>query len=332
MKTEGRRKPRLDAAALARLNAVQAETSAIDEASLLGLIRAWRPRSPEWKKLAVSTQKTWGAALDLIEAKWSHTPLYVWSDPRIVRKVVDWRDSRSDTPRAADVGISVLRALLEFGRLRGQVTINVATRIPQLYANGSRSEIVWTDEEIALFVAEATRTGALGVADGMRIAALTGLRRAGLVTLTWDQVTDVAIVKKALISSRGKRRFATIPRIPELDDLLSELRTRPRQADTNTVLVNSYGRGWTGDGFGGSFNRVRDALNIVHTDPETGATKKKHLHDVRGTFCTKLLEHEVPDAQVAEIMGWSPAQVAGIKRTYVDQSKVIVEIGRRMRG
>src|SRR3954452_11695108 len=70
-----------------------------------------------------------------------------------------------------------------------------------------------------------------------------------------------------------------MPRIPELDTLLEELKGRNRQQGVDTLLVNSFGRSWSADGFGGSFNRIRDAAGIVHTDPETGTTKAKHLHD-----------------------------------------------------
>lgn len=89
---------------------------------------------------------------------------------------------------------------------------------------------------------------------------------------------------------------------------------------------------WTGDGFGGSFNRVRDHANIVHVDPETGGTKRKHIHDLRGTFCTKLIIAGLTNQETADIMGWSPEQVAGIRRSYVDQGRVVVAIGERLRG
>lgn len=167
-------------------------------------------------------------------------------------------------------------------------------------------------------------------ANGVRRAALTGLRRQDLVTLAWDQVGDHSIQKKALKISRRKRRHATVPRIPQLSALLAELRTRVRRDGVNTVLINSYGQSWSGDGFGGSFNRIRDAAAIIHSDPETGEQKRKHLHDVRGTFCTKLALANVTDQEAAGIMGWSPEQVAGIRRVYVDQTRIVVAIGERI--
>lgn len=333
MRVESVPKPKLTANALEQL--VQAKESLqVSKETLAGLVRDWRYRSPEWAALAPSTQKTWGSQLNAIEDKWGATPLSLWNDPRMVRKIKEWRDARSSTPRAADIGVTVLRALLEYGRQRAAININAADRIGKLYQDGSRAEIIWTDDDIERFTAKAIELEQPHIVDGLRLAALTGLRRADLVTVTWANVGEFAVVKKALKTSRGRRRFATMPRIPELNALLDDLRARQRQKSVETLLVNSFGRSWSADGFGGSFNRIRDAAGIVHTDAETGATKAKHLHDLRGTFATKLIVHGagLTDQEVADIMGWSPQQVAAIRRVYVDQARVIVALGRRIHG
>ena len=258
--------------------------------STLGvLIDQWRLNSPEWKALTPNTQKTWGSALNAIEAKWAATPLSVWNDPRMTSKVVAWRDSRAETPRAADMGVMVLKALLKFGRLRGKVAINAAEKIPQIYRNAARAAIVWIEDDMARFAKAASELSLEQVNDGLRLAALTGLRREDLVSLTWDEIHKDALIKKAAKMSRGKRRTVVIPRLPALDCLVKELRTRYRRDGVNTVLVNSFGQAWSADGFGGSFTRVRDKANIVFVDPDTDKISKKHLHDVRGTFCTKLI-------------------------------------------
>jgi integrase len=246
------------------------------------------------------------------------------------RKVVDWRDSRSETPRGADTGIQVLRSLLEFGCLRGMVTINVAKGIPQLYRGGNRAEIVWTDEDLDAFAAEAGRQGKHHVLDAVRLASVTGLRREDLTTLTWSEIQTNAIVKRAAKKSRGKRRTVTIPRIEALDDLLTQLQTRRRNEGVETVLVSSKGTPWTPDGLNSAFDRVRDKVGIFHIDEE-GNKRAKHIHDLRGTFCTKLMKAGLTDEQVADVMGWSPEQVRGIRRVYVDQGQIAVAIGERLR-
>lgn len=300
-----------------------------DSKTLSALVREWE-RSPAWKGLAENTKKTWSSYLRQIDDKWGQTPLTVWNDPRMKAKVVKWRDSRAETPRAADLGVTVLRELLKFGCLHGRVLINVAEGIPTLYRNGQRAEIIWTEEDIDRFAFEAKRQDKLHVLDGLRLCALTGLRREDLVTVSQADVYDHAIVKRALKTSRGRRRMASMPRIPDLDLLLQELDTRYRAEGVTTLLVNSRGQPWSGDGFGGSFNRIRDAAGIVFVDPDTGEKKRKHLHDVRGTFATRLILAGLTDTEVAEVMAWSVEKVSGIRRTYVDQSRTIVAIGQRI--
>ena len=112
---------------------------------------------------------------------------------------------------------------------------------------------------------------------------------------------------------------------------------RHRNDGVETVLVNSFGRAWSGDGFGGSFNRIRDRAGIFHVDRESGKVRRKHLHDLRGTFVSKLILEAsrqgkpLTNQEIAE-MGWSADQVDGLRCTYVDQGKIVVAIGERIRG
>lgn len=343
LKAQQPRKPSLGPNEHAAIAGALADRSAINPATLRATLREWcpadprKPGSPEWAALADSTRRVWRGHVDAIEARWGDKPISVWNDPRMVAKVVKWRDERAATPRTADMGITVLNALLEYARLRGRITINVARDIPGLYHGGDRADIIWTAADIAAFEAEAIRADKRHVFDGLRLAAATGLRRGDLVTLTWDQIGEFAVVKTALKKSRGKRRRVTIPQTPQLQALLAELRNRHRRPGVDTVLVNSLGKPWTDASFGGSFGRIRDAAGIVHMAEEmvggklVELPKPKHLHDVRGTFCTMLLtEWELTDDEAAGIMGWSPGRVAHIRRVYVDDARVVVAIGQRI--
>lgn len=330
------KKPKLTPEAYALLAEALADANRPDPALLRSLIHDWRV-SPEWKKKADSTRAVWGLALDLIEKRWGDKPISVWNDFRMVGKVMKWRDERAATPRAADMGISVLRELLKFGRLHGRIKINVAEGIPHLYHGGNRADIIWTAEDMEAFRLAAIEAKRPLLYDGLRLAALTGLRRADLVSLTWDHLGEVAIIKTALKKSRGKRRKVVVPMTEALEKLLAELRTRKRKEGVNTVLVNERGRPWTPAGFGGSvsFGMVRDKAKIVHVeegDDGEPVERPKHLHDVRGTFCTYLLtECELTDEDAAWIMGWSPARVGKIRSTYVDSAAVVISLAERMR-
>jgi integrase len=324
---EGPRKPTLTAADHKKIAAAIEQRTPGE--TTLAILRAWEA-SPEWTGLEPSTQRVWRTSVARIEEKWGKFPMSIWHDPRMTAKVIDWRNKFAATPRTADIQIGVLRTWLKWARLRGHTPINVAEGIPTLYRGANREEIIWLPEDVESFAAACERDEVPHVYDGLRLAMLTGLRRSDLVSLSFAHVGEFAVSKVALKKSRGRRRKATIPMTDDLEALLAELRTRYRAPGVDTVLVNSFGRPWTPSGFGGSFNRVRDAAGIQHVDDE-GEERTKHLHDVRGTFCTMLLaECDLTDEQAASIMGWSPARVGNIRRTYVDDAQVVVAIGKRI--
>ena len=331
MKHVGPRRPTLNAAASRKLaDALTARESPPPSDKFRAVVRAWRA-SPEWEQLAASTRKIWRSHADLIEARWGDFPKAVWNDPRMKAKVVLWRNSRKATPRTADIGITVLTCLLKWAVLAGQgIAINVATDIPRLYKGGNRQEIIWLHDDMERFAAAAQKAERPWVVDGLRLAALTGFRLADLVSLTFDHIGDDAISKIALKTSRSKRRRVIVPLTNDLKALLEELRGRFRKPDVVTVLVNSYGRPWTAGGFGGSFNTIRDKAAIVHVNEE-GNSRTKHLHDVRGTFCTMLLvECVLSDEETAEIMGWSKERVGGIRKVYVDGGRLAMALAARI--
>jgi integrase len=336
MKAVQPKKPFLTAEAHAKVaEAIQA-ANCPDPRTLLSLIHEWRA-APEWKRLAYGTRRVWGGHLDLIDGRWGSKPISVWDDHRMIGKVMKWRDERAATPRSADIGITVLRELLKFGRLRGRIRINVAEGVPLLYKGGDRADIIWTPNDIEAFRVAAIEVKRPALYDGLRLALLTGFRLSDLVSVTWDHVGEAAIVKMALKKSRGKRRKAIAPLTHALQALLEELQTRKRKEGVNTILVNEHGASWTAAGFGGSgsFGVVRDKANIVHIEEGSDGQpieRKKHLHDVRGTFCTILLTQcELTDEDAARIMAWSPARVAKIRSTYVDSAAVVISLAERMR-
>lgn len=333
LKATGPTKPKLGRAEIAAIAAAHAEQGKPDSTKLLSLIRELRicdGGAPEWKSLAETTRRTWATHLNRIEDKWGETPLNLWNDRRMLGKIIAWRDSYAATPRAADLGVQVLGFLLEFGRLRGRLAVNVAEKIPTIYRPAGRAEIIWTTEDLDRFAASAVALNRPLVADAVRLACLTGLRKADLVALTWAQVGEHAIARVAQKKSRGKRRRAVVPIVPQLRALLDELRSRPRQEDVETVLVNSLGKPW-GD-LTSAVCEIRDHAGIIEpAEPELDLpARPKHLHDCRGTFVTHLCRQRLTDREIADIVAWSPENVASIRRRYVDDAAIVVAIGKRM--
>jgi integrase len=141
-----------------------------------------------------------------------------------------------------------------------------------------------------------------------------------------------AIVRTALKRSRGRRRRAAVPIIPELAALLERLRARPRKPGVETVLVNSFGRPWGSPvSLGDRFHRgPRPCRDRRARERRLAPDRPKHLHDLRGTYVTVLCRKELTDAQIAEIIAWSPQNVSQIRKAYVDDAAVVVAIGRRL--
>jgi integrase len=340
MAATGPIKPKLDAAALEKLAAAREGDKQIQADMLGGMARKWRGNpadlstaSPEWQALAASTRETWGDALDLIEAKWGKTPLELWNDPRMVANVVAWRDDRAATPRAADIGVTVLSELLKWGKLRARVLINVAADVPAIYKGADRAEIIWTPADMDRAKAKAIELKRPRIFDAIELATLTGFRRADLIAVTLDEVSDHAIVRSAQKKSRGRRRRAVVPMIPKLADLVARLRALPRKPGVNTLLVNSMGRPWTGGSLTQAVNQVRDEAKIVQPADTAAGTpeRKKHLHDCRGTYVTHLCRAGLTNEEIANIAAWSVDSVDRIRRTYVDDAAVVVALSERIR-
>lgn len=296
--------------------------------TLAGMIRDWR-RSPEWTALAPQTRDTWQVALTRIEDKWGKLAVQLWNEPRMVGDVVDWRDSLRATPRAADIGVTVLSRLLEWGRLRARVQVNVAAGVPSLYRGADRAEILWTADDVDAFCRSALMLERPLLVDCLFLAAWTGMRLADLAAVTFAECGEQAIIRKAAKRSRGRRRRAAVPILAPLRSLIEELRTRPRVPGVETLLVNSHGRAWSADALGKRFGEVARHAKIEHVEAGEEA-RAKHLHDLRGTFVTHLCRAGLTDEEIANIVAWSPQNVSRIRRVYVDDAAVVVAIGRRI--
>lgn len=188
MSADGR-KPSLTTEALEKVATARRERDAARKpapTTLQTLIAKWQ-KSPEWSNLALNTQKAWNSSVRVIDVKWGKVPLAVFNSPRMIAKVVDWRDERRATPRAADNGVTVLRALLKYGVQRGDLKINVAEKIGKIYLNGQRAEIVWTKDDLAAFEKSAGEKDR-AVYEAVLFCSVTGLRREDLARVTWSSV------------------------------------------------------------------------------------------------------------------------------------------------
>jgi integrase len=192
----------------------------------------------------------------------------------------------------------------------GKIASNPCEGIKQLYS-GDRSEIIWTDSDIAALKKECS----LEISYAVDLAAYTGLRLSDLLRVSWSHVGNDAI-----IFSTGKSRGRREAIIPLYDDLRKLLKRVPKHS--TTILTNSRRRPWTSDGFGSSFNIAKKNAGLGDRD--------LHFHDLRGTAATKFYIAGLPIRVIAEILAWSEDQVERIIRRYIGRAAATKEVIRRL--
>ncbi|MEY9699182.1 integrase [Bradyrhizobium diazoefficiens] len=162
-----------------------------------------------------------------------------------------WRNRWADTPRTADYALQVLSRVLAHAVELGKIAGNPCEGIKHLY-NNDRSEIIWTDSDIA----HIKKTCSAEIANAVDLAGHTGLRLSDLLRLSWSHVGDDAIV---LTTGKSRhRREAIIPLYGALRDVLARI---PKRA--TTILTSSRRRPWTAGRFRQLFQQGQDRRRYV---------------------------------------------------------------------
>lgn len=259
--------------------------------------------------LADSTKEQWRRWLDRIEDEFGELEVEGLDDRAFRKEIINWRDRWKDTPRQADYAIQVMSRLLSFGKDMGELDFNRAAGIGRLSKANTRADLIWTDDDIRRVCEDVKTTRETTFA--IRLAAVTGLRRGDLINLRWDEVGGVEIVR-ATRKSRGQN-VARVPLLAETRTLLDEIRkaAAERKVSSIYILTTPGGRQW-------SENYL---TREVHATSERNHVHRR-LHDLRGTFVTRLATAGLTDQEIADVAGWSTRAVARLRRTYVSAEKV----------
>ena len=276
--------------------------------SLVVLYRA----SQDYKTLAESTRKNWSPWLDRIAEYFGDLRIAQFDRPEKIRPVIRrWRNQWADKPRTADYGMQVLSRVLSHAvDPLGKIAGNPCEGIKQLYS-GDRSEIIWTDSDIAIL----KKTCSPEIAYAVDLASHSGLRLSDLLRLSWSHVEENAI-RFPTGKSRGRREAV----IPLYDDLRGVLAKIPKRSPI--ILTSSKRQPWTADGFGSSFNTAKHDAGL--------AEKDLHFHDLRGTAATKFYIAGLKIRVIAEILAWSEDQVERIIHRYVARGAAVEEAIRQL--
>jgi integrase len=256
--------------------------------TLSSLIDYFRDCS-EYKDLGEKSKRAYDGYLKLIEAKFGSMPIGALEDKRVRGDFKEFRDSFSDKPRKADYVWTTIARVLSVAKDRGKITVNVCERGRRLYVS-DRSEIVWTAEDIRTFCGVAS----VELQAALLLALWTGQRQGDLLRLTWNNY-DGTYIRMRQSKGRGSkgRRRVTIPVGPPLKAALDA--ALKEKGSTVTILVNSFGRPWTEDGFRASWNKAFRKTPL----------KDLHFHDLRGTAVTRLALSNCSVPEIAAITGHS---------------------------
>lgn len=289
------------------------------EGLLPGLIYVYR-QSSQYLKLRDTTKRSYDAAIDEIEAKFVRLPVAAISERGARSMFLEWRDEFLDTPRKADMLITVLARILSVAHDRELIERNPLEKVEKISA-GTRRDAIWTDYQVAKFKAKAGKKLSLAI----DLARWTGQRQGDLLALTWSAYDGTHI---SLRQSKTRRQV----RIKVSGELKAVLDSAPREA--STILTTARGtpgkdkdgnrvtvyRPWTSDGFRASWGKACDKAEIE------GVT----FHDLRGTFVTLAYRNGASIKEIAEVTGHSERDAeAIIRKHYLAGDAAVTKLERR---
>lgn len=285
--------PRLDGkpgdpAFVASYNRAVANLKTPPQGILFTLIAEWKA-SADYRKLSDASRRNYVAYLKLIEGEFGDLPIAALTDPRVRGEFKVWRDTMAATPRKADYAWGTLARVLAVAKDNGRIAVNPCERGGRLY-KGGRAENIWTDDDIARFDSVASKELRLA----LLMALWTGQRQGDLLRLTWTAYNGQTI--KLSQSKTGRK--VEVPVGKPLRDLLAKT-----DRIATTILTNSDGLPWTGDGFRSSWAAAFKRAKI---------TSDLHFHDFRGTAISRLASVDCSVATIASVTGHSLATVTEV--------------------
>lgn len=271
------------------------------------IIRAYL-RSPAYTELKPSTREGYDIAIRAIEAEFFEMTCERISAPGTRAIFMAWRDEIAQThKRKADLFMSVLQRVLWFGLDREMIERHPLERVEKI-SDGTRRDIIWSDEEIAAFKKVAPEP----LVRAMVLALWTGQRQGDLLGLTWKSYDGRAITLRQ--SKRGAHVRVKVSE--ELRGVLEAAREANARQETPaaTILTNGQGKPWS-SGFKSSWRKAVARAGIVD----------RRFHDLRGTFVTLAYRNGSSIKEIAEVTGHSEKDAEGIIRKHYLVSSAAVE-------
>ena len=275
--------------------------------NLSGLVLAYRA-DPEFRKLAPNTQATWNIYIDndIIPSLGAISRREI-EKPTSTAFFRTWRNKYEATPAKANTMLTILKQVIKFAMVNGWISRNPVELLKPL-AENDRSDIIWHDWELIALLKACSKH----IAWAIQFTALTGLRRADALKVTWQDIKDGQIRYKT--SKKGAP--AIIPITPTLQALLDEI-GKPTNEIFSTIIKNSRGQSYMPNSITQGLIKARNKIRKLNPDFAYVKDKNtnKHLHDLRGTRATKQFAKILANSDIAEQMGWFGTKSTG---KYID--------------
>ena len=279
------------------------------------LIRGYM-KSNKYTKKKDSTKEGYDLAIKAIEAEFFDmtTEKLVAHGTRGI--FLEWRDEIAKKhPRKADLYMSVLQAILS-----NAVNHELIARHPLLkvdkVSDGTRRDMIWSEEEIARFKASAPEP----LVRALMLGLWTGQRQGDLLALTWAGYDG-----KSIGLTQGKTgAFVRFKVADELKQILDDVARKNAQqkVPATTILTTNQGLPWA-SGFKSSWRKAVQKAKIE------GLT----YHDLRGTFVTLAHRNGTAIKDIAQVTGHTEKDAeAIIKKHYLVASTAVtnIESGKKL--
>ncbi len=309
----------------AAVEAFKARLKTGDKITLYGLVTQYLEHMEAEKKLAPRTKSDRRKHLGIVRAELGEMTLKALESNKAAEVLIKWRDRRAHTPKTADDLLGALSTVLTWGVKKHKLPKNPVEGFERIYSV-NRAELIWEPHHLATILAHADRD----VADAIRLAAATGLRKNDLIALPWSAVKGQAIVWQT-----GKSRGRKTVVIPMTDDIRAVLDSLER-GNCVTVLRSSDERPWKapGNGLDSGVRRARlkalEHAKAVHGPDAVSGIEGLRFHDLRGTAATNFIRAGLSMEDAATIMGWELDRVREIARRYVSAEAIGMGMIARM--
>lgn len=241
--------------------------------------------SPEFKVLAPRYQRDKRQRLAIAADFLGWMTFADLNDRRARTEFYRLRDAHADRPATADLIVGSLAHLLSWAYERGTIEVNHAYKMKTIAPTVSRAERVWSDDDVAAYLAVARADlGRLFLA-----ALYTAARQGDLCALRADQLRDGWLTYTPQKTARKSGVVVSLP-THELAPLRALLEGAPREG---ALWRMDDGRPW----------RANTVQHYHAVTVAKAGLKDLRWHDLRGTAASRMLAAGATEAQAAAITG-----------------------------